>query len=88
MYVGLFPEVAKANFGIANPTGDTYFFLYTAWGMGAALGALTVGTFLAHHSKAVVARWAPVGFAIPSSPWRPRGRARRTSATRTRTRTS
>jgi MFS family permease len=64
MYVGLFPEVAKANFGIANPTGDTYFFLYAAWGMGAALGALTVGTLLAHHSKAVVARWALAAFAV------------------------
>lgn len=64
MYVGLFPEVAKANLGIQNPTGDTYFFLYAAWGLGAAFGALTVGTFLAHHSKAVLARWSLAAFAV------------------------
>jgi predicted MFS family arabinose efflux permease len=64
MYVGLFPEVAKENFGISNPTGDTYFLLYAVWGLGAALGALTVGTFLAEHSKAVLARWSLGAFAV------------------------
>jgi MFS family permease len=64
MYVGLFPEVAKANFGITDPTGDTYVFLYATWGLGAALGALTVGTFLAEHSKAVLARWSLAAFAL------------------------
>jgi MFS family permease len=64
MYVGLFPEVAKENFGISDPTGDTYFLLYAIWGLGAALGALTVGTFLAEHSKAVIARWSLGAFAV------------------------
>jgi MFS family permease len=64
MYVGLFPEVAKANLGITNPTGDTYFFLYATWGLGAALGALTVGTYLARHSKAVLARVSLAAFAV------------------------
>jgi MFS family permease len=63
MYVGLFPEVADANLGI-GPKSLTYGILYAIWALGAALGALTVGTFLAGRSKAVVTRWSLAVFAV------------------------
>ena len=58
MYVGLFPDVASTNFGISENQKLVYGLLYGAWALGASLGALTVGTFLAHHSKAVITRWS------------------------------
>jgi MFS family permease len=65
MYVGLFPELAKANLAI-SPKHDelTYGLLYGVWAVGAALGALTVGTFLAEHSKARVTRISLGVFAV------------------------
>src|SRR3954447_13461299 len=64
MYVGLFPDVASANFGISENQKLVYGLLYGTWALGAALGALTVGTFLAHHSKAVITRWSLALFAV------------------------
>lgn len=63
MYVGLFPDVANANFGISEHDKLTYGLLYGVWALGAALGALTVGTYLAHHSKALITRWSLALFA-------------------------
>ncbi len=62
MFVGLMPVVAATSLGISEKS-STYGYLYAAFGLGAALGAITVGTYLAHHSKAVVARRALVAFA-------------------------
>jgi MFS family permease len=62
-FVGLMPEIAEANFDI-GPKSIVYGLLYATFGLGAALGAITVGTYLARHSKALVARRALVGFAI------------------------
>jgi MFS family permease len=62
-FVGLMPEIADANFGI-GPKSIVYGLLYATFGLGAALGAITVGTYLARHSKALIARRALVGFAI------------------------
>jgi MFS family permease len=62
-FVGLMPEIAKANLGI-GPKNAVYGFLYATFGLGAALGAVTVGTYLAHHSKAKIARWSLVAFAV------------------------
>ena len=46
VWVGLFPSVARRNFGMdVDDTG--YKLLYTTWGVGACLGALAVGTVLA-----------------------------------------
>jgi MFS family permease len=45
VYIGLFPSVARLNFGI-DATGAAYKWLYTIWGLGACLGALAVATFL------------------------------------------
>jgi MFS family permease len=63
IYVGLLPEIADASFGI-GPKTITYGLLYATWALGATLGALTVGTYLADHSKAVVARYALGAFAV------------------------
>ena len=62
-FVGLMPEIAEANFGI-GPKSISYGFLYATFGLGAALGAVTVGTYLAHHSKAMIARRSLVAFAV------------------------
>lgn len=50
VYVGLFPSVARRNFGIdVDSTG--YKLLYTVWGAGACLGALAVGTVFSHIDR-------------------------------------
>ncbi|MEP6624530.1 MAG: MFS transporter [Acidimicrobiia bacterium] len=64
MYVGLFPDVAQVNFGISENQKLTYGLLYGVWALGASLGALMVGTFLAHHSKAVITRWSLALFGV------------------------
>ena len=47
-YIGLFPSVARLNFGL-DAAGGEYKLLYIAWGLGAFFGALAVGTWLAHR---------------------------------------
>jgi MFS family permease len=47
-YVGLFPSVARLNFGL-DPEGGGYKLLYIVWGLGAFFGALAVGTWLSHR---------------------------------------
>jgi len=47
-YVALFPTVARLNF---HATGGTYRWLYATWGLGACMGALSIGTFLAKRDK-------------------------------------
>jgi MFS family permease len=49
-FVGLFPSVARLNFGLA-PSGSTYKWLYVTWGLGAFIGALAVGTFLSRIDR-------------------------------------
>ena len=63
MFVGLMPEIANANLGI-GPKNAVYGYLYATFGLGAAMGAVTVGTYLAHHSKALIARRSLVAFAV------------------------
>ena len=41
-YIGLFPSVARLNLGLAADSGS-YKILYIIWGLGAFLGALSVG---------------------------------------------
>jgi MFS family permease len=50
VYVGLFPSVARRNFGV-DVDSASYNLLYTVWGVGACLGALAVGTVLAHIDR-------------------------------------
>lgn len=47
-YVALFPAVARLNY---HATGGTYRWLYATWGLGACMGALSIGTFLAKIDK-------------------------------------
>ncbi len=58
-HIGLFPSIARRNLDIA-PTSTSYQMLYVVWGTGAFLGAIAVGTSLAHIDKRVL---APAGFA-------------------------
>ncbi len=62
-FVGLMPEIAEVNFDI-GPKSAVYGVLYATFGLGAASGAVTVGTYLAHRSKARIARRALVAFAV------------------------
>ena len=50
VFVGLFPSVARLNFGI-DVDSASYKWLYAMWGLGACLGALAVGTVLAHVDR-------------------------------------
>jgi predicted MFS family arabinose efflux permease len=63
VYIGLFPSVARLNFGI-DPVGATYRWLYATWGAGAFLGALSVGTFLSMIDRKVLIVRGFVGFAF------------------------
>jgi MFS family permease len=63
VYIGLFPSVARLNFGIA-PDSATYRWLYATWGAGAFVGALSVGTFLSSIDRKVLIVRGFTGFAI------------------------
>lgn len=49
-YVGLFPTIARLNFGM-SPAASGYKWLYATWGLGACLGALSIGTVFAQADK-------------------------------------
>lgn len=59
-YVGLFPSVARLNLGV-DPEGTEYKLIYIAWGLGAFLGALAIGTWL---SRRDTRRLIPFGFLV------------------------
>lgn len=61
-FVGLMPVIAQDLFGM-DPKGDPYGVLYACFGLGAALGATTVGTVLANRSKTKLLRPGFVAFA-------------------------
>jgi MFS family permease len=61
-FVGLMPVIAKESFGIA-PKSWQYGVLYACFGLGAALGAVSVGTVFARFSKAKLLRPAFLAFA-------------------------
>jgi MFS family permease len=61
-FVGLMPVVADENFGIP-PKSIGYGVLYAVFGLGAALGAASIGTLFAARSKERIARVALVAFA-------------------------
>src|ERR1700736_5913818 len=46
-FIGLMPAIAASNFGIA-PRSVEYGLLYALFGLGAALGAVSVGSLFAH----------------------------------------
>jgi MFS family permease len=45
-------------------TGTTFTILFSAFGLGAALGAIAVGTVLAALSRPRLTRWGLIGFAV------------------------
>ena len=61
-FVGLMPVIAKENFAI-GPKSWQYGVLYACFGLGAALGAVSVGTVFARVSKAKLLRPAFLAFA-------------------------
>ncbi len=62
-FVGLMPVIADLNLGM-DPKSTAYGVLYACFGLGAALGAITVGTVFAHRSKAKLLLPGFVAFAI------------------------
>jgi len=62
-FVGIMPLVAQYNLGIKS-TSVAYGLLYATFGLGAALGAFTVGSVLAQRSKVAMLRPGFVAFAI------------------------
>ncbi len=59
-YIGLFPSVARLNFGL-DPEGAAYKLLYIVWGLGAFFGALAVGTW---RSQRDTRRLIPLGMLL------------------------
>ena len=56
------PKIAHDHFGIA-PKSGAYGLLYAAFGLGAVIGALSIGTVFAQSSKVRLTRGGLVGFA-------------------------
>jgi predicted MFS family arabinose efflux permease len=63
VYIGLFPSVARLNFGI-DSAGPVYRWLYAVWGAGAFFGAISVGTFLSRIDRKVLIHRGFLGFAV------------------------
>ncbi len=61
-FVGLMPVIASDSFGI-GPKSWQYGVLYACFGLGAALGAVSVGTVFARVRKAKLLRPAFLAFA-------------------------
>ncbi|HET9729362.1 MAG TPA: MFS transporter [Acidimicrobiia bacterium] len=62
-FVGIMPQIAQHNLGI-NPKSWQYGLFYACFGIGAALGAATVGTVLAARDKAALLRPGFFAFAV------------------------
>jgi MFS family permease len=62
-FVGLMPVIAATNFGI-EPKSVEYGVLYAVFGLGAAFGAVSVGTWFAHFRKERLIRPAFLAFAV------------------------
>ena len=62
-FVGLFPSVARLNFGL-DTTGGTYKLLYVVWGGGAFVGSIAVGSWLAGVDKRRLVPWGYSAFAV------------------------
>ena len=63
VYIGLFPSVARLNFGI-DSAGSTYRWLYAVWGAGAFFGAIAVGTWFSNIDRKVLIVRGLIGFSI------------------------
>ncbi len=61
-FVGLFPTIARTNFGL-DTSQSTYKWLYATWGLGAMTGALAVGTVFSKVDKRRLIAPLLLGFA-------------------------
>jgi predicted MFS family arabinose efflux permease len=62
-FVGMMPVIAADNLGLA-PRSVEYGLFYAVFGLGAALGAISVGTLFAHSPRARLVRPALLAFAV------------------------
>lgn len=62
-FVGQFPVVAQRNLGI-DERSTTYGLLYAAFGLGAVVGALAIGTVLASRPKERIVPVSLVAYAV------------------------
>jgi MFS family permease len=62
-FVGVMPQIAQNSLSM-DPESWQYGALYAVFGLGAALGAMTVGTLLAQRDKVALLRPGFVGFAV------------------------
>lgn len=62
-FIGQMPTLADRNLGI-DARSPEYGFLYACFGVGALLGALSIGTVLSARSKETVVRVGLVAFAV------------------------
>jgi MFS family permease len=62
-FVGLFPQIAKLNYGLP-PSGSTYKWLYATWGLGACLGGLAIGTVFVAWDQRRLIQIGFVAFAV------------------------
>ncbi len=62
-FVGLMPVIAAENLGM-KPRSVDYGIFYAVFGLGAAVGAISVGTWFAGYSKARLVRPALVAFGL------------------------
>ena len=62
-FIGQMPVVAAHNLGI-NPKSTNYGILYASFGIGALLGAISIGTVLSRTSKPMIVRTCLFGYAL------------------------
>ncbi len=62
-FITQLPKIAGDHLSIA-PKSSSYGFLYACFGLGAVIGALSIGTVFAQASKARLTRIGLVGFAV------------------------
>jgi len=63
VYIGLFPSIVRLNLDV-SANSSLYRWLYATWGAGAFLGAISVGTFLAHVDRKLLIVRGFIGFAV------------------------
>ncbi len=61
-FITQMPSIASRHFGI-GPKSSAYGMLYASFGLGAVIGALSIGTIFARSDKAVLTRVSMVVFA-------------------------
>jgi predicted MFS family arabinose efflux permease len=62
-FIGQFPVLAQRNLGV-DERSTTYGVLYACFGIGAVLGAISIGTVFRRRSKAQTGRAAVAAFAV------------------------